>query len=484
MTLAQSISQLLLTFPEIRPELHEFTFQGRVSCDDASATEGIFVVHRGGIAFAAPAGILAKGFAAAGGYDDIALAQISSEKYEFHLVQQGIIRKFYFIPAPQPSAEQQAGAALRIRLRMADIVHPGSEWPAAPFPDCTAEKAAEGATQLRALAAKFPGQPVVTCWLAALLDAAGNPGDALSVIAARGAARSVQETLMLIVSLLCAGKIYMAEYLICDFPGDVVGIADARHRLELICRIHGTRRETGRPGCLEQLSLASALRDSCLEPAWPALRRILTVPGTATPEAVAAVLEEDTGKASRLIDIARRESWFDPLPSLLVEASCLALEGNFKTSFMRLWPARGAAAAAPLISLALAGGCESLVSDWLEASPLSSEIRSAGERIPFAHVLLRSGRTEKAAAVLNGITGEYRTALPEDLDFRLSLVEALMDPDVKKEKARRCFERLNGPGCLQSHVEALRFAAELRTALATAEASADHQRDARTEMIC
>ncbi|HOY69081.1 MAG TPA: dynamin family protein [Candidatus Ozemobacteraceae bacterium] len=483
MSMALALTRLLKEFPALRPELHEFVLPGRVTGFDAADAEGVFLVHPGGIALAQAPRMLGEGFAVSATCREIALVRLTPAAFEVHLVRPEGIRTARFVPADHLDHGQLAAAALLIQLRLADVVKPWSPRPLLPLPDADPESAARGAAILAELCASFPAQPLLLAWRAALLIAAGAPDEAVTALTAGGRVTAPAAGFMLVVALICNGKYSLARPLIADYIEAFPGSPDLRRRLLLVCRIQGARRERDWPGRLELLALAPALRDVCLEPAWPSLRRILAAPGCATLETVAALLEENDDGLARLLERARGEAWPDPLPLLLVEASRLARDGDVRAAFLRLWPARGPACFAPLLSLALAGGTERLFRSWIDTKPEPSEGIASEERVRLAHVYLRTGSPESAAALLASLTEEYRAALSPDATFRLTLIEALLDKDPRKERVARLFSSCSGQESFEAHPEAPRFEAEMRIALATADAGLDHHRDARAGLI-
>ncbi|HEY9071989.1 MAG TPA: dynamin family protein, partial [Candidatus Ozemobacteraceae bacterium] len=282
---------------------------------------------------------------------------------------------------------------------------------------------------------------------------------------------------------MCNGKYTIARPLITDYSDAFPGSPDLRRRLLLVCRIHQARRERDWPGWLELLGLGPALRDACLEPVWLRLRHILLAPSCVTIETVVALLEENDVGVSQSLERARGEAWPDPLPLLLVEASRLALEGDIRAAFHHLWPARGPACFAPLLALALAGGTERLFRGWIDAAPSLTEGTAADERVRLAHLYLRTGANDRAAALIKPLADVYRDSLAPDASFRLALLEALLDPDPGKKRAVALYNMRSRHEFLDAHPEASRFEAELRTVLATAEASVAHHRDARAGLI-
>ncbi|HEY9069931.1 MAG TPA: hypothetical protein VIV61_06705, partial [Candidatus Ozemobacteraceae bacterium] len=178
MSTALALSRLLKEFPALRPELHEYVLPGLVTGFDAAESDGVLLVHPGGIALAQAPRMLRDGFAVSANCREIALARLSPASFEFHLVRPEGIRTVRFVPASQAGQEQLAAAALLIHLRLADIIKPWAPRPPLPLPDTDAATAERGAAMLSELVATFPGQPLLLAWQAALLIASGAADEA------------------------------------------------------------------------------------------------------------------------------------------------------------------------------------------------------------------------------------------------------------------------------------------------------------------
>lgn len=483
MTLARAISRLAAAFTGIEPDAYEITLWGSISVEEHGDGDGALVLHPGGIGFSQPPALLNEGFAIDVPYSDIALFRCIPGSFELQAIHGGKLKKYLFVPSSDTHRSYIAEAASRIRLRMLGIIPCGSPWPSVVLPDCHMEKAADAAHAMEELARLFPEHSEIICRQAALLIAAGNPSEAIDVLAASGATRAENEKLMMIISMICAGRTRHAETLLNELSGDIAGITQACARLKLFCRLQRQCPKIEWTGWLEELFLASALRDCCIRPEWPAVRKALLAPGVLTFELVAALFDDDQESAVRLLDQARRESWFDPLISILAEASCLALEGDFSAAFLRLWPARGRAVVMPLLCLASASGNELRVLEWLDAADASQFVFSPDERGVLAHLLWRAGKHEKASSLLGAFSNEERAALHPDTAYRVSVIESQADGRPDRGKTDACLNRLKTDDEPGFHPEAARFAAELHLILAEKEAAVDHQRDARSELI-
>ncbi len=483
MTLARAISRLAKAYPDIEPDAYEVTLWGRISIEDGGDGEGALVAHPRGIALCRPSALLDEGFDLDLAYDDIALFSCTPGRFELRAAHEGRVETIAFVPAPETQPGYVAEAASRVRLRMLGIVPRGASWPAVLLPDCSMEKASEAARVMEELARAFPGHPAIVCRQAALMNAAGNPAEAIDLIAASGQSRGENEQLMMIISMICAGRTRQAEILLNEMSGDISGLTQACARLGLVCRIQRPCRAGEWPGWLEQLFIAPVLRDGCIRPEWPAIRKALLSPGVLTLELVAALFDDDREAALNLLDPARRETWFDPLISILAEAACFALDGDFVTAFHRLWPARGRAAAMPLMCLASASGNELKLLEWLESAGCAEFDLTSDERGVLSHLLWRAGKSGKAAALLDGITPEERTVMHRDVLRRIAIIESHLDGKPSREKPESCLRLLTSPGDDACHPEATRFVAELRLILAEKEAAVEHHRDARAELI-
>ncbi len=484
MTLARAISRLAKAYPGIEPDAYEITLWGRITIENGGDGEGALVVHPRGVALCRPSALLDEGFDLDLAYDDIALFSCSPARFELRAAHEGRVETIAFVPAPETQAGYVAEAASRVRLRMLGIVVRGATWPAVLMPDCGMEQASEAARVMEELARAFPGHPAIVCRQAALMNAAGNPSEAIDLIAASGPTRGENEQLMMIVSMICAGRTRQAEILLNEMSGDISGLTQACARLGLVCRLQRRQGLGGAwLGWLEQLFIAPVLRDCCIRPEWPAVRKALLSPGVQSLELVAALFDDDRDAAVNLLDSARRETWFDPLISMLAEAACFALDGDFATAFLRLWPARGRTAAMPLMCLASASGNEVKLLEWLDSPACADFDLTPDERGVFAHLFWRTGKTGKAAALLEGITPEERTVMHQDVLRRLAIIESHIDGRPSRERPEHCLELLTGGGDDACHPEAPRFAAELRLILAEKEAAVEHYRDARAELI-
>ncbi|HOT29695.1 MAG TPA: dynamin family protein [Candidatus Ozemobacteraceae bacterium] len=483
MTLARAVSRLAKAYPGIEPDAYEITLWGRISIEDGGDGDGALVVHPRGVALCRPSALLDEGFDLNLAYDDVALFSCAPARFEFRAAHEGRVETIAFVPSPETQPGYVAEAASRIRLRMLGIVARGAAWPAVLLPDCGMERAAEAARVMEELARVFPGHPAIVCRQAALMNAAGNPAEAIDLLAASGRARGENEQLMMIVSMICAGRTRQAEILLNEMNADIAGLTQACARLGLVCRLQRPGRAGAWPGWLEQLFIAPLLRDGCIRPEWPAVRKALLSPGVQTLELVAALFDDDRETAVNLLDPARRETWFDPLISMLAEAACFALDGDFGTAFLRLWPARGRVAAMPLMCLASASGNERKLLEWLESADSADFDLAPDERGVLAHLLWRAGKHGKAAALLEGITPEERTVMHPDVLRRLAIIESHLDGKPSREHPENCLEPLMDSDDGACHPEASRFAAELRLILAEKEAAVEHHRDARAELI-
>jgi len=483
MTLARAISRLAKAYPGIEPDAYEITLWGRISIDDEGDGDGALIIHPRGIALCRPSALLDDGFDLDLSYDDIALFSCSPARFELRAAHEGRVETISFVPATETQAGYVAEAASRIRLRMLGIVARGATWPAVLLPDCGMEQASKAARTMEELARAFPGHPAILCRQAALMNAAGNPAEAIDLLAASGQARGENEQLMMIVSMICAGRTRQAEVLLNEMNGDIAGLTQACARLGLVCRLQRPGRVGDWAGWLEQLFIAPLLRDGCIRPEWPAVRKALLSPGVQTLELVAALFDDDRDAAVNLLDAARRETWFDPLISMLAEASCFALDGDFATAFLRLWPARGRTAAMPLMCLASASGNELKLLEWLDSPKCADFDLTPDERGMVAHIFWRAGKRGKAAALIEAITPEERTVMHLDILRRLAIIESHLDGKPSREGPERCLNVLSGGGDDACHPEAPRFAAELRLILAEKEAAVEHHRDARAELI-
>lgn len=483
MTLARAISRLAKAYPGIEPDAYEITLWGRISIEGGGDGEGALVVHPRGVALSQPSVLLNVGFDLDLAYDDIALFTCSPARFELQAAHEGRVERISFVPAPETQIDYVAEAASRIRLRMIGIVPRGASWPAVLLPDCSMEKASEAARIMEEIARVFPGHPEISCRQAALMNAAGNPAEAIDLMAASGESRGENEKLMMIISMICAGRTRHAEILLNEMSGDLSGLTQACARLNVFCRLQRPCRAGEWAGWLEDLFIAPTLRDCCISPEWPAVRKALLSPGVQTLELVAALFEDDREAAIRLLDPARRESWFDPLISILAEAACFALDGDFSTAFHRLWPARGRNAAMPLMCLASASGNELKLLEWLDSSDHAEFDFTPDERGVLAHLYWRAGKTGKAVALIDGITHEGRAVIHRDVSRRIAIIESHLDGKPSREKPECCLRPLMTPGNDACHPEAARFAAELRLILAEKDAAVEHHRDARVELI-
>ncbi|HQG30181.1 MAG TPA: hypothetical protein PLY73_16635, partial [Candidatus Ozemobacteraceae bacterium] len=250
MTLARAVSRLAKAYPGIEPDAYEITLWGRISIEDGGDGDGALVVHPRGVALCRPSALLDEGFDLNLAYDDVALFSCAPARFEFRAAHEGRVETIAFVPSPETQPGYVAEAASRIRLRMLGIVARGAAWPAVLLPDCGMERAAEAARVMEELARVFPGHPAIVCRQAALMNAAGNPAEAIDLLAASGRARGENEQLMMIVSMICAGRTRQAEILLNEMNADIAGLTQACARLGLVCRLQRPGRAGAWPGWL------------------------------------------------------------------------------------------------------------------------------------------------------------------------------------------------------------------------------------------